>query len=315
MNTALPAHANRYAGTYENFRKQTEDHCLRVLRDDGLYRHLRVQAPGTRIWSWDVITWPGHLATVGDVADGYTFTRELDMIDFFSFAGRGGSRFPDGAPVIDVRYWAEKLCGGRSQEVRRFSPDLFLAFVEQRVLEHEDFCDEAQRRYERQIALLTKLHGLRGEGADAMRAHLDEYRFCLDRIASTEAHSQSLLGSKYRDELHAAEHRLWGAEKLTDEQFDLLHDEFHWEELGDTEIPEVSPAEGRGSILDDARQHSEDESLAYQWMQGHPEVFGDDPWERGDFRDFDVHFVFACYCIDLTMRFYQEHLARRSEAL
>lgn len=75
---------NPYAHAYADFLSETAEHQLVVLHDDGLYCHLRIQKPGTRMWSWDITTWPGHLATSGDIADGYMFTREPDMIQFFA---------------------------------------------------------------------------------------------------------------------------------------------------------------------------------------------------------------------------------------
>ena len=86
--TAIQKPVNPYAKTYADFVEQTKDHDLVILHDDGLYRHLRVQAPGTRMWSWDVTTWPGRLATSGDIADGHVFSREPDMLQFFAIAGR-----------------------------------------------------------------------------------------------------------------------------------------------------------------------------------------------------------------------------------
>lgn len=47
---------NPYAFEYSCFSMQAQNHQLSIVRNDGLYRHLRVHKPGTRIWSWDVIT-------------------------------------------------------------------------------------------------------------------------------------------------------------------------------------------------------------------------------------------------------------------
>lgn len=57
---------NPYAHAYADFLRETAEHQLVVPHDDGLYRHLRIQKPGTRMWSWDITTWPGHLATSGE---------------------------------------------------------------------------------------------------------------------------------------------------------------------------------------------------------------------------------------------------------
>lgn len=74
-----------------------KDHVLTVLRDDGLYRHLRVGKPGTRIYQFDLVTWPGFLYVGGDIED-YVFSRVADMFDFFG-----------GSAEINRPYWAEKL--------------------------------------------------------------------------------------------------------------------------------------------------------------------------------------------------------------
>lgn len=82
----------------ENFVKDTAEHELTVLRDDGLYRHLRCRKPGTVIYGFDLVTWPGYLAIVGDTGD-YVFSRVEDMLEFFE-ASRGS---------INPPYWSEKL--------------------------------------------------------------------------------------------------------------------------------------------------------------------------------------------------------------
>ncbi|MFF5977147.1 hypothetical protein ACFY7C_37245 [Streptomyces sp. NPDC012769] len=104
----------------ERFRKDTAGHELRILHDDGLYRHLLLRnLRGSEYW-YELITWPGSLAIRGDVGDGYTFTRLTDMFEFFR-SERGG---------INPHYWAEKLGGGR-RSVKEYSEDLF----RQRVVE------------------------------------------------------------------------------------------------------------------------------------------------------------------------------------
>ena len=90
------------------FTAHTAEHELTVLADRSLdaaepmpYRHLRLAQPGTSMYHWEIVTWPGHLSTVGDIADGYTFSRVYDMVDFFT---------PAPEPYrINPGYWAEKL--------------------------------------------------------------------------------------------------------------------------------------------------------------------------------------------------------------
>lgn len=126
---------NPHADVFESFSKYTQNHELTVLKDDGLYRHLRMAEPGTRAWSWDIITWPGYLTIVGDVANGYTFTRIEDMFAFFSTPENERSTFTDGAPRLDLRYWAEKVVGPASAHVKEYSRTTFAQLVDDRLRE------------------------------------------------------------------------------------------------------------------------------------------------------------------------------------
>lgn len=136
---------NPYADEYASFVAQTAGHQLTVLREDGLYRHLRMHNPEMgSMWSWQVVTVPWFLTTFGDVADGYSFSREEDMLEFFSHAGTAPNYYTDGAPLIDFRYWAEKLRGGRSREVKQFSPQAFIEQVEDDLTDLEEL-DETRR--------------------------------------------------------------------------------------------------------------------------------------------------------------------------
>jgi len=74
-------------------------HQMRVLRDDGLYRHLRFQSPDTGIAWFELVTWPGALTICGDMGS-WTFRRTEDMFEFFG--GKGD---------INPGYWQEKIAG------------------------------------------------------------------------------------------------------------------------------------------------------------------------------------------------------------
>ncbi|QTJ65009.1 hypothetical protein HYG77_04940 [Rhodococcus sp. ZPP] len=93
------------------FDAETTEHVMTVLRDDGVYRHLVFARPGTGIWRFDLITWPGNLVITGDL-ESYHFAREHDMVDFFA-AGRG----------INPDYWGEKVRG--RTKLKRYSPEQF----------------------------------------------------------------------------------------------------------------------------------------------------------------------------------------------
>ena len=114
-----------YPKAARRFVADASDHEMTVMHDDGLYRHLRFQKPGTGIYHFDLITWPGYLAITGDVA-AFTFVREQDMFPWFASGGD-----------INPGYWSEKITAqdkhGGAQE---FSPAKFRRHVADAVREH-----------------------------------------------------------------------------------------------------------------------------------------------------------------------------------
>lgn len=101
----------------ERFAKDTANHVMTVLHDDGLYRHLRFRDPGSSFYWFDIVTWPGSLAIRGDCG-GFMFSRTDDMFEFFR--RNGNSR------GINPGYWSEKLPdNGRS--VHQYSEDVLRA--------------------------------------------------------------------------------------------------------------------------------------------------------------------------------------------
>ena len=106
----------------QQFARFTEDikaHRVTVLRDDGLYRHLRCSA-GSYTMSFDIITWPGYLCYAGDMGC-YVFTRLNDMFEFFR-----GRR----TALIDRGYLAEKaVAADKSDGIREYSEARFQEVV------------------------------------------------------------------------------------------------------------------------------------------------------------------------------------------
>jgi hypothetical protein len=135
----------------ERFLNDTRKHEMTVLRDDGLYRHLRFQEPGSSFYWYDIVTWPGRLVICGDAGD-WMFARIPDMFEFFM--GRSGST------GINPRYWAQKLqapkgwSGAQAYEFDTFTalvrewledeveqvddPDALRAAVQERILDDPD---------------------------------------------------------------------------------------------------------------------------------------------------------------------------------
>lgn len=121
------------------FNRDTKDHVLTILRDDGLYRHIRYAKPGCSFHHVEVITFPGYLAYVGDMG-AFTFQRLPDMFRFFR------------SPTGDVRhinpgYWSEKLeAVDRSCNYREFDRDTakeeVLAAVREQLDEIGEYADD-----------------------------------------------------------------------------------------------------------------------------------------------------------------------------
>jgi len=82
------------------FLRDVADHEVKILKDDGVYRHIKFSRQNSMTYCFDLITWPGHLAITGDMGD-YIFSRIEDMFDFF------GTR--DGELNINIGYWCQKL--------------------------------------------------------------------------------------------------------------------------------------------------------------------------------------------------------------
>lgn len=119
-----------------DFTRQTTNHSMEVLRDDGKYRHLKFTNNGSQNFRFDLITWPGYLTYCGDMGT-YTFSRLPDMFEFFRDEHEG----------INPGYWGEKLQGyDKHTGYRKFSPEVFRKRVSDRFhswIENTDATPEA----------------------------------------------------------------------------------------------------------------------------------------------------------------------------
>ncbi len=80
----------------KRFKEETRNHTMKIMKGDGIYRHLVFSNGRSNIMRFELITFPGYLCYVGDMGS-FTFSRIEDMFEFF----RG-----DG---ISPGYWSEKL--------------------------------------------------------------------------------------------------------------------------------------------------------------------------------------------------------------
>lgn len=97
----------------KRFLNDVRDHTMKIELDQGVHRSILFKRPGSSIYYFRLITWPGHLAISGDCED-FIFARLTDMFQFFRNAGPDYAR----EDHINKSYWAEKLtsiggrCGG-----------------------------------------------------------------------------------------------------------------------------------------------------------------------------------------------------------
>ena len=84
--------------TKEDFLRDVKNHTVKIIKDDGLYRHI--ECSNNTDWNqhFSIVTWPGYLAYFGDMGD-YMFSRVDDMFSFFR----------NDKMEINTNYWAEKV--------------------------------------------------------------------------------------------------------------------------------------------------------------------------------------------------------------
>jgi len=68
--------------TQQDFGRSVVDHEMRVIRDDGVYRHIKFENPVSNIYWFEISTWPGSLCINGGMG-AYVFYFVGDMFEFF----------------------------------------------------------------------------------------------------------------------------------------------------------------------------------------------------------------------------------------
>lgn len=103
----------------ERFAADVAQHVMTVEMDNGVHRCLYFGRRGSGVYSFRVVTWPGHLYIGGD-CDDFVFSRLTDMFEFFrTDSGR-----------VNLSYWSEKLQAiARHAGHRKFDADTFRATI------------------------------------------------------------------------------------------------------------------------------------------------------------------------------------------
>jgi hypothetical protein len=131
--------------TEQRFLGDVKNHTLKIIRDEGVYRHLQFRRPGTVCYGFDIVTWPGYLCYTGDMGC-FVFSRVEDMMAFFRDKGTG-------EPLqINPQYWSEKLqATDKNGGHKAFSFERFREVVNQIVAEDEDATEELKEAVEEML--------------------------------------------------------------------------------------------------------------------------------------------------------------------
>jgi len=130
-----------YKCTEEIFLRDIENHEMIIIKEDGIYRHIRFKDPKSFVYWFDIITWKGYLCVTGDIGC-YVFSRIEDMFYFFNINQKDGSLF------INPCYWSEKVQAESrfGNGIKRFSVDKFYEnvryYFDSQVEELEDYKQE-----------------------------------------------------------------------------------------------------------------------------------------------------------------------------
>lgn len=112
--------------TKEIFLNDVKNHSLKIIKDDGLYRHIRCSKKDSSDMLFDIVTWTGKLAYTGDMGS-FMFSRVEDMFTFFR----------SDKLRINTGYWAEKVIAESifGKGIREFSVEAFRECV----LDHVEY--------------------------------------------------------------------------------------------------------------------------------------------------------------------------------
>lgn len=124
----------------EEFLRDVSNHEMHIIKDDGLYRHLRFKRPGTSVMYFDLIAWPDRLCYTGDMGT-YVFSRLEDMFQFFRADRERATRHGHGL-AINLGYWSEKVLSGdrsgRGNGIKEFSIELARKSLKEYVRDYAD---------------------------------------------------------------------------------------------------------------------------------------------------------------------------------
>lgn len=182
--------------TLESFMKDVDQHQIKIIRDDGVYRHVRFARPDSGTLAFELVTWPGHLCYTGDMGT-YVFQHGHDMFNFFRPPLNHKSW---GNLGVKTDYWAEKCISADPRYgVSRYSPAKAKEEISD-ILDSEEASEETRGEVEERVSWYAD-SGVNPEVSEA------ELRDAAEKFCSAD-------GFKFRDfgevNLHVRPyHYLW----------------------------------------------------------------------------------------------------------
>lgn len=116
----------------KRFAGDVEKHTVKVLHDEGLYRHLLCRGSDSWMYWFEIITTPGQLTIRGDMGT-YVFARLDDMFEFFGEKER-----------VNSQYWGEKLQAS-SGPIKRYSPQVAVKHAKEVLKDALEYRDLTER--------------------------------------------------------------------------------------------------------------------------------------------------------------------------
>ncbi|WP_458089313.1 hypothetical protein [Streptomyces malaysiensis] len=116
-----------YPEIAQRFARETANHQMTVLLDQGLYRHLRFANPESGLYWYEITTTPGQLVFSGD-GESFVFRLAPDMFEMFRRSAESGG--------INATYWAEKCKTGNAKS---YSRERFEEYVWKQVADAEQY--------------------------------------------------------------------------------------------------------------------------------------------------------------------------------
>jgi hypothetical protein len=202
-----------YTLTEEQFLKDVSQHEMKVLLDNGIYRHLRF-ANSDQQHSWnqwfEIVTFPGYLVYVGDMGS-FVFSRLQDMFEFF--------RTEHDDLRINPSYWGEKLEAvdrdGRSHLV--FDAEAMKEQVKEALkvwLDDEDLSEEDREELKEEVQSEV-LDRIEDENEYDSRRAVSEFSYMVGKYkyVSTQDLLTDLPAKKHRYEF--SDSWEWNCQKYT----------------------------------------------------------------------------------------------------